>query len=221
MSKALVLKRSLGVAVGIVGVALMCAVIVPILAYEVTTRSEFPTYLTPIPESEIKTVATDESVKASTWFEGDTVEFGQDAIRFYTISIPKLGIDNATVAVGGEDLAESLIQYPGTSLPGKYGNAVIFGHSILPMFYNPKNYISIFSTLHQLRKGDRLNVYADGVSYSYKVEDRKEVLPTDLSILDQDVSSSFITLVTCTPPGDPRKPRRLVIRARVVPPDQI
>ena len=33
----------------------------------------------------------------------------------------------------------------------------------------------------------------------------------------QNVSDSFLSLITCTPPGDPRKPRRLIVRARIVP----
>ena len=44
-----------------------------------------------------------------------------------------------------------------------------------------------------------------------------EVYPTDIQVLQQDNSDSFLTLVTCVPPGDPRKPRRLIVRARIVP----
>jgi len=84
-------------------------------------------------------------------------------VTFYNISIPKLRIDNAVVAIGGEDLNEHLIQYPGTALPGRRGNAVIFGHSILPRFYDPKRYISIFSLLHTLEMGDPIYVYYDGI----------------------------------------------------------
>ncbi|HJX45788.1 MAG TPA: sortase, partial [Patescibacteria group bacterium] len=135
------------------------------------------------------------------------------------ISIPKLKIKNATVAIGGEDLSKSLIQYPGTALPGRDGNAVIFGHSILPRFYNPKDYIAIFSTLTDLAKGDEIEVNYDGVNFLYRVVDMFEVLPTDIQVLEQDVSDSYLTLVTCTPPGDPRDPKRLIVRAKVVPPD--
>ena len=45
-----------------------------------------------------------------------------------------------------------------------------------------------------------------------------EVLPTDIQVLDQDYSDSFVTLVTCVPPGDPSNPKRLIVRASVVPP---
>jgi sortase A len=159
---------------------------------------------------------------ASNWFAGGAgaSDFQSNASAYYQISIPKIKVDSATVAIGGEDLSKSLIQYPGTALPGKHGNAVIFGHSILPIFNNPKEYISIFTMLPTLKKGDPIYISYDGVTYTYKVEEMFEVLPTDLQVLDQDVSDSFLTLVTCVPPGDPRDPKRLIVRARVVPPDR-
>ena len=45
-----------------------------------------------------------------------------------------------------------------------------------------------------------------------------EVMPTDIQVLDQNYSDSFVTLVTCVPPGDPSNPKRLIVRAKVVPP---
>ena len=157
--------------------------------------------------------------QASNWFQGvNKNDFISSKIEYYTISIPKLKIDSATVAIGGEDLSSHLIQYPGTALPGKHGNSAIFGHSILPIFYDPKNYLAIFSLLPTLKKGDDIYINYDGISYVYRVESMFEVLPTDIQVLDQDSSDSFLTLVTCVPPGDPGQPRRLVVRARVVPP---
>ena len=87
----------------------------------------------------------------------------------------------------------------------------------MPIFYNPKDYLSIFSLLPTLKKGDEIFVEYDGISFKYEVETMFEVLPTDLKVLDQDTTDSFLTLVTCVPPGDPRKPKRLIVRARVVP----
>ncbi|MDP1710014.1 MAG: sortase, partial [bacterium] len=143
-------------------------------------------------------------------------DFSASKVEYFTISIPKLKIDKATVAIGGEDLSKHIIQYPGTALPGKRGNSVLFGHSILPIFYNPKNYLSIFSLLPTLNIGDEIEIDYDGVFYKYRVETMFEVKPTDLQVLDQDSSDSFLTLVTCTPPGDPGKPKRLIVRARIV-----
>lgn len=170
---------------------------------------------TPIPTSN----ATTDYTKASNWFVGgaSSGDFSKSKVKYYTISIPKLKIENATVTIGGEDLSESLIQYPGTALPGKNGNAAIFGHSVLPIFYDPKRYISIFSTLPTLRYGDEINILYDGISFKYRVENLFEVYPTDIQVLQQDPSDSFLSLITCVPPGDPTKPKRLIVRARIVP----
>lgn len=112
-------------------------------------------------------------------------------------------------------MSESLIHYPGTALPGKRGNAVIFGHSSLPILFSPTNYDTIFSTLPTLSPGDEIFVSYDGITYRYIIENMFEVLPTDLEVLAQNTSDSFISLITCVPPGHPLRPRRLIVRARI------
>lgn len=203
---------------------ILFSVIWPIISYENKSFRNYGNFVSPIVENnsiEKGPVSIEESdyTKASNWFPGaaSKEEFSTSNISYYTISIPRLKIENATVAIGGEDLSEHLIQYPGTALPGKSGNAVIFGHSILPLFYNPKNYLSIFSLLPTLKEGDEIIVGYDGITYKYEIESMFEVSPTDIQVLDQNKSDSYLTLVTCVPPGDPRKPRRLIVRARVVP----
>jgi sortase A len=215
---------------GISGVVILTGVIYPIVSYNSTYSQNYTKLISPVTNASetVQGVVTTtmngnvDYTQASTWFPGGAkkTDFSSSKVDYYTISVPKLKIDSASVAIGGEDLSKSLIQYPGTALPGKHGNSVIFGHSVLPIFYNPKNYISIFSLLPTLKNGDEIDVNYDGVSYVYKVENMFEVLPTDIQVLDQDSSDSFLTLVTCVPPGDPRNPKRLIIRARVVPPDQ-
>ncbi|MFZ5933124.1 MAG: sortase [Patescibacteria group bacterium] len=214
MRSRILLKIS-AVVSGISGVVILTAVLVPIVFYET------PTLISPLAEEPQAGGEEIDYTKASNWFVGgaEEEEFISAEVNYYTLSIKKLGIEDATVALGGEDLSQSLIQYPGTALPGKIGNAVVFGHSILPIFYNPKDYIAIFSTLPTLKKGDEIAVNYDGVSYKYRVETLFEVLPTDIEVLEQDTSDSFLTLVTCVPPGDPRKPKRLIVRARIVPPE--
>lgn len=204
---------------GLLGIVLLFMTLYPIVKYEILSRQEFPFFLVPLSDHDIDFFSGKDYIKASNWFDGglSSKDFTLSKVTFYNISIPKLRIENAVVAIGGEDLSEHLIQYPGTALPGRRGNAVIFGHSILPRFYNPKDYISIFSLLPTLEKGDTIYVYYDGVEYTYKVESMFEVSPSDIQILEQNASDSYLTLVTCTPPGDPRKPRRLIVRARVVP----
>lgn len=136
-------------------------------------------------------------------------------ITHYTISVPKLGIKNAVVEIGGENLKKSLVQYAGTAFPGQFGNTVIFGHSTLPQFFNPQNYVSIFSTLPTLKKNDMVFVDFDGVEYRYQIEEMIEVSPDDISVLEQRYDRVSLTLVTCVPPGTYL--RRLIVRARLVP----
>jgi len=212
----------LGILMGISGTAVIISAIYPIISYEAMSKRKYPILMSPIVEKKKAQIDNYDYTKASNWFtDGLNKEnFESSKVSYYSLSIPKLKIENATVAIGGDNLSEHLIQYPGTALPGKDGNAVIFGHSILPSFYDPKNYMSIFSLLPTLEKGDEIKIYYDGIEYLYKVESMFEVLPTDIQVLAQDSSDSFLTLVTCTPPGDPRKLKRLIVRARIAPPEQ-
>jgi len=201
----------------LLGILLLIYIFFPIISYELLASSKFATYLTPVPIGEFVIGGPVDYTKASNWFADSDTKFESSGIKYYTISIPKLNIEDMTVSVGGEDLGDSLIQYPGTALPGKVGNAVIFGHSILPQFYNPKDYMSIFSTLPTLDDGDEININFDGISYNFVVENMFEVKPTDIEILNQNSDGAYVTLVTCTPPGHPLRPRRLVVRAKLVP----
>jgi sortase A len=152
-----------------------------------------------------------DSMRASQWFPTGNPNSG--ITKEYKLSIPKLGIYDAKVMVGSDDLSKSLIHYGGSSLPGEYGNAVIFGHSVLPQFFDPKNYMTIFSTLHTLKIGDTITIVSDTVTYTYAIFDFKVVDPTDVSVLEQTYDDSYLTIITCTPPGTFWK--RLVVRAKV------
>lgn len=199
------------------GLIILIASIWPIIEYQLTEARSYNALLSPVVLEKEEGRKNADYTKASNWFPDapHNNEFVDSKVAFYNLSIPKLKIENAVVAIGGEDLSKSLVQYPGTALPGKNGNAVIFGHSILPIFYNPKNYMAVFSTLPTLKEGDEIDIKFDGISYKYKVEESFEIYPTDIQILEQDNTDSFLTLVTCTPPGDPRKLKRLIVRARV------
>lgn len=209
--------------IGISGLVILFSTIYPIAAYEWEADSKYSTLISPLVEEEKGPSLKDiDLTYASNWFPTGAKKeaFAPDKVTYYTITIPKLGIHDATVAIGGEDLSQSLIQYPETALPGKTGNTVIFGHSILPQFFNPENYLSIFSTLNRAEKGDEININYDGIAYKFRIENIFEVRPSDIQILEQDTSDSFLSLVTCSPPGHPLKPKRLIVRARIVTPEQ-
>lgn len=135
------------------------------------------------------------------------------SVKDYYITIPKINISEAHVVVGGEDLAKSLVHYVPTSLPGEYGNVAIFGHSTLPQLYNVKDYKTIFTYLPSLEKGDQVLVKMPDATYEYEVFDMFVVNPDQVSVLEQKYDASYLTLVTCVPPGTWWK--RLVVRAKL------
>lgn len=219
-----VISRILAGVIASFGMVMLVSVIAPIAKYEAESRQKYPELITPLASGTTyqKTTGLVDYTKASNWFP----EAGGDSVlginnNQYHITIPSLGIKKAVVTIGGEDLAESLIQYPGTALPGKAGNSVIFGHSILPQYYDPSNYLSIFSTLPTIDEGEDIYVDYDGITYKFSVVDLFEVKPTDIQILDQESENSYISLVTCTPPGHPLKPKRLIVKAKLVPTNDI
>lgn len=134
-------------------------------------------------------------------------------IGTYTISIPKINIENATVTNKDSDLTKHMVQYNSDTFPPKEGNSVIFGHSTLPQLYNPNDYKTILANAYKLTVGDEIIVKVSNTNYIYKIESVTVVEPTDTSVLSQNFSDSFITIITCTPPGTVWK--RLIIKARL------
>jgi len=219
------------------GITALTSTFYPMFAYEVSYKTRFQTShlvspqvtkLTSIPSSVINPVVASEPTflpemihttldytDSEIWFPQNTIQSSSthpDSI--YTLSINDLGIDNATVHTGAQDLKNSLIQYPGTAMPGDLGNTVIFGHSVLPQFFDPNNYITIFSTLHTLMPGQTIEITQDGATYTYEIYDMYEVMPDDLSPLAQMYDDRRLTIITCTPPGTYL--RRLIIKARLI-----
>lgn len=162
--------------------------------------------------SEVSSLGTD-YLDAKNWFSGAPSVTTQAKIPYYKISIPKLNITDAQVSAVDTDLAHHLVQFPGTAAPTDKGNDVIIGHSTLPSLYNPKDYKTIFAYAHTLSLGDKILVLIGNVTYTYKIFSITIVDPTDTSIFAQPIDDSYLTIVTCTPPGTIWK--RLVLSARL------
>lgn len=139
---------------------------------------------------------------------------GKPQISFYNLSIPAIRIENAVVSTNDTDLTKHLVNYEGTAIPPQNGNAVIFGHSTLPQLFNPKDYKTIFANAYKLDIGDNIYILVNGASYLYKVQSITVVDPSDTSVFSQNYNDSFITLITCTPPGTIWK--RLIVKAKLV-----
>jgi len=212
----------------LIGALAFFSVILPFFNYLFFYSGRFKETISPLStayynrsDESVSKLATDYT-QLSSWFidsNNSSVTNSKELLsetnnQKYSISISKLGIKDAEVVVGSMDLKNSLIHYPQTALPGQKGNAVIFGHSVLPQFYNPKSYLTIFSTLFKMVIGDKILVNFDNIVYTYQIEDMYEIKATDFSVLDQRYDGRYLSLITCSPPGTYL--RRLVIKAKII-----
>lgn len=151
---------------------------------------------------------------AANWYPNYNLKNGKKSgVDFYNISIPRINIKNANVSAVDSNLDLHLVNYNGTAVPPDKGNAVIFGHSTLPQLFNPKDYKTIFANAYKIQVGDEIFVDLPKITYKYKVFQIIVVEPEDTSVLEQNFSDSFLTIITCTPPGTVWK--RLIIKTKL------
>lgn len=201
-----------------VGVLMIGQAVLPIASwYLLVLPGVSETIISPLASTFPSVVRAQEndSYTPSKWFVGGDNSAPQAAanLKVYTLSIPKLNINNASVEIGGQDLKKTLVAWPTSVPPGTYGNNIIFGHSELPQFASPNNYSGIFTQIMSLEDGDEIYLDYDQVRYRYLVVNKKVVEPSDLSVLEQRFDAGYVTLITCVPPGTIWK--RGVIRARL------
>jgi len=140
--------------------------------------------------------------------------------KYFYLTIPKLGIDKAIIETNSVNLSPetSLGHYKGSALPGQVGNSFVYGHSVLPWFFNPKNYKTIFSTLENLQSGDEFVVNYNNKDLKYKVETKSVLDPTKVNPLAEFkpkyLNESTVTLMTCYPAGT--RAKRLLVNAVLV-----
>jgi sortase A len=92
-----------------------------------------------------------------------------------------------------------------TAEPGETGNAVITGHRD-----------TFFRHIHELAKGDQIQVQRNGKNFIYEVTGRRIVMPEDISVIDP-TRDPELTLITCYPtyyigPA----PKRLVVFSKLI-----
>lgn len=206
------------------GISFLGFAIFPIIKFQMEYSGKFKQIIDPSsPKSSSPSILGDSTdyTQLSNWFVNTqenllpVTQIDTSSKSTYYLSIPKLKIIDAVVTIGSMDLNKSLIHYPQTALPGQLGNTVVFGHSVLPQFFNPKNYLTIFSTLYKLEQGDVIYLKYDRSTYKYVIEEMFEVQPTNLSVLEQRFDNKTLTVITCSPPGTYL--RRLIVRAVLSP----
>lgn len=144
---------------------------------------------------------------------------GEVIPKYFYLSIPKLKIDNATIETNSKNLSpDSMLgHYSQTALPGEKGNVFVYGHSALPIFYNPKDYKTIFSKLPELKIGDTFFLTYDTRIYNYEVIKKIILKPEEVSVYDSNPARIYgevktVTLFTCVPPG--AKTYRILVIAK-------
>lgn len=214
------------------GLGILAAVAYPVVSYQLKDFKLFtkdPGLLSPVyyeskanSDQEPKILGDLDYTKASSWFPGSAQNdlfatakiVNGDVPEFYSISIPTLGLTDLKVSLFDEDLTKHLVQYPQTALPGQLGSPVIFGHSTLPQFFDPKKYTTVFSTLPKIKPGSDIFVKYNDQEYTYRVTDTIEVKPSELWVLKQSYNAKTLKVITCVPPGTTL--RRLVVEASLI-----
>jgi sortase A len=223
--------RYTGLASSIIGILSLIYISIPLISWKIYFEPVFASnsIQAPIPKTAVlsavniqtllsqavNSINTDYS-DARNWFpqfQSLQKQAIRPAITTYNISIPKLNIKYANVTTTDTDLSSHLVHYPGTPLPPQQGNGVIFGHSTIPSWFNPTDYKTIFATVHTLIIGDKIIATVDTKEYIYSIMSIIITNPDDSSVFAQDTDGSYLTLITCTPPGTTWK--RLIIKAKL------
>jgi sortase A len=198
------MKKILSILMIVIGFGVLASVTVPIGLSFFTGRANEPLILIDPTETASAAMEDTDLTAADTWFVGQpkpTVNSAAKKISYYKLSIPKVGLEGVTVEIDGNDLMKNAIQYPGTAIPGTYGNTVVFGHSTLPHLYKPLDPVSVFNPLVKTKVGDEVVISYDGVTYRYRITETKIVKPTQIDVLEQQYDKHELTLITCTPLG--------------------
>lgn len=221
-------RRIAGVIILLIGILISSYIFFPLLSWQIYFAPAFAYNLeSPIPRPEVinpnlvgslisqagMIISGVDYENAQNWFSNAPGVNSKPSVSSFTISIPKLNIQNAIVSTIDTDLSNHLVNYPGTAIPAGKGNSVIFGHSTLPQLFDSSNYKTIFANAYLLKEGEFIYANVNGIIYKYKIFNISVVNPNETSIFNQDPTDSFITLVTCTPPGTTWK--RLIIKARL------
>src|SRR5581483_265550 len=214
-----------GLFLSLTGIVSLFYVISPLISWQVYFAPVFAesSYQAPIPKTVVITKSTITTLfenattgvdytNAQNWFPRMVSKNAQSPkVSSYFLLVPKLGIKDALVSTVDYNLADHLVNYSGTAIPADNGNSVVIGHSTLPQLFDPKNYKTIFANAYKLVVGDEFLATVQNVEYKYKIFSITVVDPDDTSAFSQSYDNSYLTVITCTPPGTTWK--RLIIRS--------
>lgn len=135
-------------------------------------------------------------------------------IRHLGIEAPLIYIQEDSEEAFQVALQRGVTHFTGTPLPGENGNAYFFGHSS-DFVTSPGDYKTIFALLPRIQPGEIIEITnPSGNLFKYEVEKTFVVEPTDLSVLEQDLSKKQLTLQTSYPLGSAL--RRFIVVAQLI-----
>ncbi len=201
------------------GIFLLIQVGMPILSFklwEITSYNENVALISPNPESSsIQGVSVETVENNFPAFISKNQRTTPAAFSEFSLSIPSIKIENASVVVDINSFEENLAHLPGSALPGEKGNIFITGHSSLPQFFKPGNYKAIFANLPNVKKGEKILIQYGGQKFEYIVQGLKVVDPKELWVINPpDNEGRYLSLMTCVPPGLTLK--RLIVLAKLI-----
>jgi sortase A len=110
-----------------------------------------------------------------------------------TIEIPKIGLVHPIYeGIWLTVINQGPGHWPGTAMPGGYGNAVFAGHRV--------THTHPFRHIDLLVPGDEIIVKTGTGTFRYRVTSSEVVKPTETRVVDQ-TPGYRITLFACHPPG--------------------
>ncbi len=113
------------------------------------------------------------------------------------VDIPSVGI-RGQVVEGTDDatLKNYIGKFKGCAYPGQYGNFCVAAHNNI--------YTEIFRELHKVKVNEEVRIITRSKVYTYKVTSINKIAPTQIEVLNADMTKKEITLITCTNMGRER-----------------
>lgn len=127
----------------------------------------------------------------------------------FSIVIPKIGasariipnVDPSDPEVFRPALMKGVAHAKGTVFPGLPGNTYIFAHST-DAWWNVGRYNAVFYLLKDLKPGDEIVIFFEGIRHNYVAEKTFVADPSEVSYLvNSQGGPEQLVLQTCWPPG--------------------
>lgn len=133
----------------------------------------------------------------------DEIVVSQGAIA--VIDIPSVGV-RGQVKEGTDDetLKNYIGKFNGCAYPGEKGNFCVAAHNNI--------YTEIFRNLYKVKVNEEIRVVTRTKIFTYKVTSITTVEPTQIEVLDADMTKKEITLVTCTNMGR----QRVIVKGEMI-----